>query len=275
MTIFVILLVSVYKHENRIVHELSSQCDSLWHICDSINQDIRQRFHNIPEQDDYLKPYNSYFSSIYSVCLTRFDIIYSDGRKRQIVLSDNNIELPKSVGFLLNNGMFFTARIIIEPWHYWPENIREEYHSLINNGGHLVASFSALSPSGCQHEFTSDDFSYNTTCDNIYFDYAYTTVGNSFDGLDFDAEKSRNLEIDDFLFVLGSYIKKNKDTTLVKPIIFQCRVDNITKQKTIISDLDADQYYGCPVFYKESSGKMKVIGLYLPEGIIPIYQILY
>jgi S1-C subfamily serine protease len=63
-------------------------------------------------------------------------------------------------GFLTNDGLFITARHVIEPWYYWGEDENDMIfiNQIINEGAKVSGSFTALSPSGERFNFTTEQF---------------------------------------------------------------------------------------------------------------------
>lgn len=187
-------------------------------------------------------------------------------------------------GFLLNNGKFVTARHVIEAWSFWQDGdgVNEDLamlNAIANNGGKVVAHLIAVSSSGNKLNLSSDKFrvdssrdTHGTTENGTRLslasiddtDFAFANVGSASGGLQFDAEKSRNLNRGEKLTVLGFPLGLGVNSSGVNPVYGSAIVAASGLQDGIILTTDTNYEHGNsggPVFYTDPSGKLVVIGI--------------
>ena len=230
-----------------------------------------------------LKPYDPY---VYYIRTSYVDIYWSGGG----VTTSKKVGWT-GTGFLLDDGTFVTARHVIEPWYFWKqgEETLETMLDLAGNvalGGKVVAHFIATSSSGDSFTFTSEDFICTRSKDMIKHimvfdeldvfvplasgggnDWAYMKVNHSNSkGLKFDADKSKKLERNTKLTVLGFPFGfgVNERQNEVSPLVTSATVsDNGLTAGTILTTNSGTEHgnSGGPVFYTDKSGKLVVIGI--------------
>ena len=197
----------------------------------------------------------------------------------------------EGTGFLLDDGTFVTARHVIEPWYFWIQGnqVQETMRDLAGNvvlGGKVVAHFVATSSSGDSFTFTSEDFLCSRSSDKIKLtyvfeemeayvplavgggtDWAYMRISHSGSkGLKFDADKSKNLERNTSLTILGFPFGFGVDESLteVSPSVTHATVSNNGLENGTIRTTNSGTEHGNsggPVFYSDKSGKLVVIGI--------------
>ena len=148
-------------------------------------------------------------------------------------------------GFLLDDGRFVSARHVIETWYYYEYSGYLWYglNVCANNGGKVVAYYTAISSSGLTFSFTSDQFKYNRNSDVIdtdildngtivvvkkavldASDWAYYQT-NEKEGLNFNKELSSNLQVGTELETLGFPQERGgEDKNNITPIYSGCKV---------------------------------------------------
>ena len=229
-----------------------------------------------------LTPYDPY---VYFIRTAYVDIYWSWGG----MTTSKSIGLS-GTGFLLDDGTFVTARHVIEPWYFWVQGggVQETMRDLAGNvalGGKVVAHFVATSSSGDSFTFTSEQFICSRGSDKIRTtmvfdemeayvplasgggsDWAYTKITRSGKGLKFDAEKSRNLERNTNLTILGFPFGFGVDERQdkVSPLVTRATVSsNGLTGGTILTTNSGTEHgnSGGPVFYTDKSGKLVVVGI--------------
>jgi len=199
--------------------------------------------------------------------------------------STNTTEnLWSGTGFLLNNGKFITARHVIEPWYFDQTDEFLLYLNVFaNNGGTIIANFTAYSPNGSTLNFTNNDFKFDKSSDasmqsvdnsgnNYILSFATINDGSdwaSYDsglsgGVLYDSELSQNLQIKDKLEILGyPHGVGATDLAAVSPLYGDCTVsvNGLQNNMIVISDRNFDHgNSGGPVFFNDNN-KYYVIGI--------------
>lgn len=220
---------------------------------------------------------------VYFVQTIKFDIQLPTGEKVELDCSKEGVPGWSGTGFLLNDGRFVTARHVVEGWYFWKDGsgVNEElmqFNYIVNNGGKVVATFIAVSSSGSQMQFTSDQFRCNRSGDETgtledggrislapldETDYAYLTT-SSHTGLSFDSQKSQHLERGTNLTVLGFPLGIGANAINdINPIYGSGIVaaPGLQKGRILTTDTNYEQgNSGGPVFCMES-GHLVVIGI--------------
>lgn len=222
---------------------------------------------------------------IFYIEAVKFDIQFPDGSSRTVNCGPREDEILGwcGTGFLLDNGMFVTARHVAEGWYFWMDGSGVKEHLaqlnfIANNGGKVVCHFIAVSSSGRTLEFTNEQFRIDrshdqtgNTDDGKSFslarldntDYAYMPVNGS--GLSFDSNKSRQLERGTKLTVLGFPLGLGANSSSdINPIYGSGIVSVPGLQNGVILTTDTNYEQGNsggPVFYTDSDGKLVVIGI--------------
>ena len=187
-------------------------------------------------------------------------------------------------GFLLNDGRFVTARHVVEPWFYFIEsgevdNDMLNMNKIANNRGKVTAHFGAYSSSGENFSFTSEQCIVNRRQDESgvdddgyavrlatqsHADWAFIRTSKT-QGLKYDANLSTSLERGVNLLVLGfPYgIGANSPSDITPHLS-----SGITSARGLTDNMIAtsNSSYergnsGGPVFYRDASGDLTVIGI--------------
>ena len=215
---------------------------------------------------------------IYFIVVNKIEVTFPTGETTAIKKGWSG------TGFLLNDGRFVTARHVTEGWFFVVNGGEVDEDMLLlnkiaNNGGKVVAYFSAFSSSGDQFSFESEQFICNRSHDETVTDedgatvkiarldntdWAYMRVNKS-GGLLFDSNMSSNLERGTKLTVLGFPLGLGANSSSdINPIYGSGIVANNGLNKGVI--LTTETSYetgnsGGPVFYTDSSGKLSVVGI--------------
>ena len=238
---------------------------------------------------------NSYSGYVFAIQLEKTEIKDLNGRSLVIIEP-----LPKLVGtgFLLNDGRFVTARHVVEPWYYYNVNLDysifdvynryrlEELNRIANNGGSVIAHYTAVSSSGKRIAFNSSLARINRTTDKVDSqqtggrrgarlvrrtavlddtDWAvYQTLERS--GYSHDRALSMNLDIGTVLSVQGYPWGRGADEAVqVTPIYSICNVarNGLDVNGTIMVSNDNTERGndGGPVTIVNSEGVYQVVGI--------------
>jgi hypothetical protein len=235
---------------------------------------------------------NSYSGYVFAIQLEKTEIKHLNGRT-QVVIEP----LPKLVGtgFLMNDGRFITARHVVEPWYYY--NIRLDYsifdvyskfrlaelNQIVNNGGSVIAHYTAVSSSGKRISFNSSLARINRTTDKMESERAgrsrimrrtavlddtdwavYQTLERS--RLAHDRALSMNLDIGTTLAVQGYPWGRGADEAVqVTPIYSTCQVarNGLDVNGTIMVSNDNTERGndGGPVTVVGADGAYYVVGI--------------
>lgn len=204
-------------------------------------------------------------------------------------------------GFLLSNGKLVTARHCIEAWFYNLANA-SDWQILMNfyasQGAKVSAEFVAVSPSGNQIRFSSNDVMCRRSGDHPYTlgESVITLAGNeTFDPLDyawydtkltgglaFDPELSNNLPVDTKLKIYGfPHGWGMSGMTAVSPIqgsgvVAQAGLEN---GMILLGEASFEGgHSGSPVLYMDEEGNYTVVGIVSAKSqnygfIVPISRI--
>ena len=180
----------------------------------------------------------------------------------------------------MSDGRLVTARHVIEPWCF-PENEQDVGLNIIaNNGGKVVALFSAFSSSGKKLSFRSEQFYCERTHDEIRrtkrgekvciaptnTDFAHMNTNGLGQGLKFDPVQSNNLNRGTNLVVLG-FPQGGISIMLtggINPILGSGTVATKGLQKGIILTRNTNYEHGDsggPVFCTTTDGDLVVVGI--------------
>lgn len=186
-------------------------------------------------------------------------------------------------GFLTSDNRFITARHVAEGWYYWISGgqVNEAYQYLnyvANNGGRVVAHFIAVSSSGKQISFTSDQFKVNRSTDQHgkaddgsdltvavlnQTDWAYININGG--NLKVNKSRSSNLKRSEHLYILGfpMGIGANSPTDIT-PMSSEAKTahDGLQNGVIITTATTFEQgNSGGPVFALDENGGLEVIGI--------------
>lgn len=204
-------------------------------------------------------------------------------------------------GFLLDNGKLVTARHCIEAWFYDVAN-SSDWQILLNfyasQGAKVNAKFVAVSPSGNQIRFSSNDVMCRRSGDHPYTlgESVITLAGNeTFDPLDYawydtgltggltaDGELSNNLPSNTKLQIYGfPHGWGMSGTTAVSPILGSGVVaqDGLENGMILVGEASFEAgHSGSPVLYVDENGNYKVVGIVSAKSqnygfIVPISRI--
>jgi len=234
---------------------------------------------------------NSYSGYVFAIQLERTEITWR-GRTSVIVEP-----LPKLVGtgFLMNDGRFITARHVLEPWYFY--NVQLDYslfdvyrrfrladlNMYVNNGGTVIAHYTAVSSTGKRISFNSSNARINRTTDRMSTDRAgrtsiirrtavvddtdwavYQTLERS--GFSHNSALSMNLDIGTTLAVQGYPWGRGADESVqVTPIYSTCQVarNGLDVNGTIMVSNDNTERGndGGPVTIVNNAGVYQVVGI--------------
>lgn len=209
-------------------------------------------------------------------------ITYTNGQDSEMDNLFSNIAYT-GTGFLASDGRFITARHVAEGWYFWYSGgaVNEGHkflNQVANNGGRVVAHFIAISSSGKQLQFTSNQFKVNRSTDQQsnsedgsiitlarlnHSDWAY--INNVSGGnLKVNSEKSKSLERNTLLTILGFPLGLGANSNSINPMSSEAKTAHEGLQNDVIITT-ATTYErgnsGGPVFYTNAEGKLEVIGI--------------
>jgi len=188
-------------------------------------------------------------------------------------------------GFMLNDGRFVTARHVAEPWFFFVEGGEVDQSMLFlnkvaNNGGKVVAHFTAYSSSGESFSFKSEQFVCNRRQDVARMDdednatVKLATLGDTdwayfkrtgAQGLKHDKRKSTSVERNVELIILGFPLGlgANSPTDIVPQQSSGTTTANgLTNGVILTANSSYEQgNSGGPVFYADPSGNLSVVGI--------------
>ena len=225
------------------------------------------------------------YGHVFYIKAVSIDLTSPSGKRQHLICGEQG-DIPSwtGTGFLLSDGRFVTARHVIEAWAF-PMDGKEldkdmaTLNIVANNGGKVIAQFSAISSSGVKFLFTSDQFVVNRQNDIVTrvkdnmrlvqaragdTDYAYYRTGRT-PGLPFNAKRSKVLPIDTKLKVLGfPYGLGVNSSTDIEPIYGSAIVAKKGLQNGVILTTDSNYEQGNsggPVFCENEKGELEVVGL--------------
>ncbi len=223
-------------------------------------------------------------NDVYFIYSTSIDVTLPTGESGSLDCSDKDVPQWGGTGFLMANGVFVTARHVIEPWSYWAigDEVNEamvELNAVMNNGGSVCAHFTALSSSGQQIALSSRDFRVDKSQDEVKTvedglrlslasrdatDHASTHIGAS-GGLSYDKGGSTSLSRGTKLTVLGFPLGLGANSpTSITPISSTATVGVDGLDKGVILTSETNFEHGCsgaPAFVVDSEGHYVVIGV--------------
>lgn len=186
-------------------------------------------------------------------------------------------------GFLTLDNRFITARHVAEGWYFWIQGgqVNEAFQFLnqvANNGGKVVAHFIAVSSSGKQLSFNSNQFNISRATDKKTnaddgsvltvavldnTDWAYIDMAGG--GLKVNKDRSQNLERNEHLSILGFPLGIGANSTSdINPMSSEARTAHEGLQNGVIITT-ATTYEqgnsGGPVFALDDNGNFEVIGI--------------
>ena len=216
-----------------------------------------------------------------------YEITFEDGSVSQVACSNEDTSVPQwsGTGFMLSDGRFVTARHVIEAWSFWldGEGVKDNllyFNMISNNGGRVVAYFIAVSSSGQQMTFTSDQFECDRSRDDVVIsedgkrcslarlddtDYAYFQTNQRGNGLKYDSSKSRNLSRGTNLTILGFPLGLGANAIDdICPIYGNAitAANGLQQGYILTTDTNYEQgNSGGPVFYTNENNELEVIGI--------------
>ena len=215
---------------------------------------------------------------VYHIRVTTLEVSLPDGESGEVDYG------WIGTGFLLNDGRFVTARHVAEPWFYIVDGGEIDegllfLNKVVHNGGKVVAHFTAYSSSGDTFSFTNSQFICNRQRDESVTDedgllvkvanadcadWAYIRTSGT-QGLRYDRSKSESLERGVKLAVLGFPfgIGANSPTD-IRPQLSsgETTASGLTNGVIITANTSYEQgNSGGPVFYKDGSGNLSVVGI--------------
>lgn len=223
---------------------------------------------------------------VFFIYTVGFEITQPDGSFARVACGSGDVPNWIGTGFLLSDGRFVTARHVAEAWYFWQDasgtnEMLMLLNAIANNGGKVVAHFAAVSSSGKQITFTSEQFVCDRSNDSSGTledgrlltlaslnanDYAYFKTSER-NGLRFDAAKSRNLDRGTRLTVLGFPLGLGANAEDdINPIYGNAivSVQGLDRSGGVILTTDTNYEQGNsggPVFYTDENGDLVVIGI--------------
>lgn len=186
-------------------------------------------------------------------------------------------------GFLTSDGRFITARHVAEGWYFWIQGGQENgafkfLNQIANNGGKVVAHFIAVSSSGKQLSFSSNQFKVNRSTDQSGVDedgnkisaaqlnntdWAYINMSGG--GLKVNNSRSNNLKRNEHLEILGFPLGIGANSPSdVKPMSSEAKTahEGLHNGVIITTATTFEQgNSGGPVFAIDDNDELEVIGI--------------
>jgi len=239
-------------------------------------KEIEKKGHSIQPVPN-TETYSNLLPSIYYIRVDEVVIKYGG----------NTLYLPdedkwSGTGFLLDDGRFITARHVIERWAFLTslDGNMAILNFCDNNGGSVVAHFTAYSSSGHSFSFTSEQFKWNDSGDefvldedfNIFFvarpdnrDWAVYRTNYTNSVLKADNDLSTSLKVGTRLTLLGFPFGLGANSPSdIKPIYGSAIVarDGLNDGVILTTDSNFENgNSGGPAFYTDSKGNYFVIGV--------------
>lgn len=227
---------------------------------------------------------NACLPHVFFIQTYKFSIRMPDGREGELECGEDGVPGWTGTGFLLEDGRFVTARHVTEGWYFWfsggeVDQTMLELNQIANNGGRVVCHFIAVSSSGAQFEFSSDQFVCDRSHDEVgtlengyraslaqldETDYAYMRTSKS-SGLPFNTPKSRSLERGTKLTVLGFPLGLGANAMDdINPVYGSgiAATQGLNQGVILTTDTNYEQgNSGGPVFYTDENGRLVVVGI--------------
>lgn len=226
---------------------------------------------------------NACLPHVFFIQTYKFTIRTPDGTQGELECGE---DAPgwTGTGFLLDDGRFVTARHVTEGWYFWfsggeIDETLLQLNQIAQNGGQVICHFIAVSSSGAQLEFSSDQFVCDRSHDEVgtmengyraalaqldETDYAYMRTSKS-SGLPFDAAKSRSLERGTKLTVLGFPLGLGANAIDdINPVYGSgiAATQGLNQGVILTTDTNYEQgNSGGPVFYTDENGRLVVVGI--------------
>jgi pSer/pThr/pTyr-binding forkhead associated (FHA) protein len=232
------------------------------------NSDLSGRLNNLSAQNKQLREevsilatapkdanaelvaaYEELKNHVYYLEVTRFEIIYPDGQKKDLQYGWSG------TGFLTDDGRFVTARHCVQGWRFEPDGQILVLNTLEQAGAVFNIDFRFTSPTK-QFTATYKDFVYNDKNDDLVdlsqykdmgngiariapmdrYDWAYIQT-NETGGLKFDKDLSLNMKAATKVFALGftQGYGSSSTTTEISPMLGEATVGQtgVTKDGNI------------------------------------------
>lgn len=221
-------------------------------------------------------------NDVFYIGLLGYQISGADGETAIVevgdTIFDEKITGMSGTGFLLDDGTFVTARHVAEPWYFSSDDLSVKFNILATNGFKVNALLYAVSPSGKEFTFSSSDFKYDRSQDQIIpladdlkirevsigpSDHASASV-KTHGCLSCDSQLSKNLKAGDKLTILGYPLGLGKSGGSVAASYSSAEVarDGLADAGYILTTSTGFEHgnSGGPVFV-DRDGKKIVIGI--------------
>jgi pSer/pThr/pTyr-binding forkhead associated (FHA) protein len=281
------------KEKEKIAKELEKANEDVVSLTANIN-DIKNAVIPIVGEEKFENDYKGLSTTdnnaieallpyIFYIRVISVEVVFPTGQRETI--KDDRFSWS-GTGFLLEDGRFFTARHVVEPWSF-SSNLKKskllnDINEIVNNGGKVIVHFLAASSKDKEPmRFTNDDFKFSRRNDqNIgnrwrkimvstkdEDDWAYM-VTNRTGKLQLDKEVSNKLQRGVELTVLGypyGIGAEDKDEIRdFKPIYTPAKTASNGLTSGIILTTNTSFESGCsggPAFYYDKNNILKVIGI--------------
>lgn len=293
-----VVMDSIIKENDVLKKDLENAHDAL----DKLNVVVKEMPTKIKRDIDVVKPtptptpanaeITKAMPHVFFIQTQKYELIMPSGEKAIVQWTngqDKDMDnLFRAIaytgtGFLTSDGRFITARHVAEGWYFWIQGGQENpafkfLNQLANNGGKVVAHFIAVSSSGKQLSFTSNQFKVNRSSDKSAVDeegnkitaaqlnntdWAYINMSGG--GLKVNNARSSNLKRNEHLEILGFPLGIGANSPSdVKPMSSEAKTahEGLHNGVIITTATTFEQgNSGGPVFAIGENNELEVIGI--------------